>query len=192
MLASHNSGTGEYSGQLLDVFLLPFYCTQAKTIEEQLRVGVRYFDLRIRYDNETGEWLLTNGLWKSISKIDHSLITMTVFGRDIIYVDITNDCLLKRDDSKFINKVLELKKDFPKIQIVNIYSKALFRKRVNINNKFGNGILTSMPYKIIDNYPKLDKSDWKSIIPLPAFWSSVIDYNRHKCDTKTFEFKDFV
>ena len=56
MLATHNSGTGEKSGNLVSSLFSIFSKCQNKTIKEQYDAGVRLFDIRVR-KNKKGEWI---------------------------------------------------------------------------------------------------------------------------------------
>ena len=98
-IATHDSGTGEKSKNLLHAIGKVFAQTQTKTIKEQYEVGCRYFDLRVDKD-----LVLCHGLWKANKDLAQIMTEMSKFDEEVYvrvvierkYSDKVYDELCKR------------------------------------------------------------------------------------------------
>jgi len=75
-IATHNSGTGEVSKNLLRMIVVPFARCQRKSVIEQYQAGASYFDFRIR--NSGDAWVFAHGLWES--KVNPFVVMQTLDG----------------------------------------------------------------------------------------------------------------
>lgn len=89
MLGSHNSLTYLKPATLIGKLLKPWVCCQNKTLTEQYDEGVRYFDIRIRFEKPDKVLIVHNNirfegdLYEELRKLDE-YITDTVYLRIIL------------------------------------------------------------------------------------------------------------
>lgn len=173
-IATHNSITGEIGHGFISWLVTPFAKCQSKTITEQLKAGVRYFDIRVRKTKRG--WIGAHGLWESKRNIE-SILSDINYNRDC-YVNITYEGEAPED---FIETVTSWK---------NIYNHISF---CNINTKKPKWttIMSINSIVSIDKFIHLDFSTWHTYIPIPWLWKKIY-YNKVKFTDNCFTFVDFL
>ena len=165
-IATHDSATGEKPKNLLSVLVVPFACTQSKTIAEQYNAGCRSFDLRIKKVNN--QWHCAHGIWISKRTFIDILQEINNFV-DSCYVSVTYEGSLKNNDEIIFifNKIKE--------EYTNIIWGALSIKY----GKDSTGI--KVKYDIVvkpqpnyiggkQGFLPLDGRSWHTYLPIPWLW----------------------
>lgn len=177
-IATHNSCTGERGYSWTKLFTLFSRC-QNKTIEEQYKAGVRYFDVRVKLTDRG--WVGAHGLWQSKKTIDSILqeLNSLIIDKEDCYVSITYE----GEGSKHLleRAVNRWREEYYNITFVYIASKkpkwTIFKTYKHIS--------------IEQCYKKLDFSSWHTIIPIPWLWKKIY-YNNPTFNNTKFTMVDFV
>lgn len=178
-IATHDSASGERSWWLTILFI-PFARTQNKSIKEQLTIGCRYFDIRVR--KTFRGWICAHGIWESKKTVDEILSEINSIGA---YCNITYEGW---GNKYYENKVDEWVKKYPNIKFVAINIKyteglKLKWKCIKVLNKVEGGAK--------DVFFKLDFRSWHTFIPIPWLWKKV--YNEKiTFNNKYYQFVDFL
>lgn len=186
-IATHDSGTGEKSKNLLHRLFEPFAKTQTKTIEEQIKSGVRYFDLRVDKN-----YNICHGLWKADKNLFEVLADLEYYAIKLdtdIYYTITVERNFKGIDS-FIEYLKSVRFHYHKIQCVCINKKRpkweCIYSFIKIPIKAD---YVSVPTP--EEYLKFKFKNWKKYIPVPRILNS--KYNRkYKFNEDYFVMVDFI
>lgn len=173
-IATHNSATGEKGHGFISWLVTPFAKCQSKTIGEQLKAGVRYFDIRVRKVDRG--WVGAHGLWESRKNIE-SILSEINNNRNC-YVNITYE---GEAPDNFIDTVLGW---------VSAYKNIIF---CNINTKKPKwrNIATINHVESKDYFLHLDFSSWHTYIPIPWLWKKIY-YNEPTFNNLYFYFVDFL
>ena len=175
-IATHNSCTGEKGYGWTRLFTLFSKC-QNKTLIEQYRAGVRYFDIRIKHTKRG--LIAANGLWQSYKTVYTLLKELYVEANEPCYISITYegknafyyyDSLIENWKNLFPNFIFTYyatKK--PKWEILKCYK----------------------PVAVHSYYMILDFRSWHTLISIPILWKKLY-YNNVEFDKKTFKMVDFI
>lgn len=175
-IATHNSCTGEEGYGWTRLFTLFSKC-QNKTLIEQYRAGVRYFDIRIRHTKRG--LIAACGLWQSDKTVYTLLKELYVEANEPCYISITYEGKKPYwDCSALINNWKNL---FP-IFIFTYF--AVKKPKWEILKSYKN--IPVLPY-----YKILDFRSWHTLIPIPIFWKKIY-YNKVKFNNKVFKMVDFI
>lgn len=167
-IATHDSGTGEKSKNLLYRLFEPFAKTQNKTIEEQIKSGVRYFDLRVdrNYNICHGLWKANKNLFDILADLEYYAIKLNTD----IYYTLTVERNFK-DIKTFIEYLKHNRFNYHKIQCVCIN-----RKRPKWECAYS---FIDIPIKADyisvptpEQYLKFKFKNWKKYIPIPRILNS--------------------
>ncbi len=116
MIGSHNSFTYLKPIKKIYKFFSWFWKTQNKTIKEQYKIGVRYFDVRVRQDNN--HWVVCHG------KVDLDLKFSSLEELCIIFQNMDNcklRLILERgDDYKFKQEIKNLINKYSVLSFIGI------------------------------------------------------------------------
>lgn len=180
-IATHDSVTGEQGYGLSKIFTL-FAKTQTKTISEQLNIGVRYFDIRVRKTSRG--WIGAHGFWTSKKLIDDILFEINEVGKnEDIYVNITYEGFGTPD---FNNQIKYWINKYSNIKFVYI--------SIKYGKKFQWTILDTLNEVIggaKDKFMKLDFKSWHTLIPIPFLWK-IIKKEEILFNNEYYQFVDFI
>lgn len=118
MLGSHNSMSYLPAVHWWQRWQKRWYKCQCHTIEEQISLGARYFDIRLKLIND--EWHFVH------NKIDFGLADENVYkllNEHEAYVRVIYDVRKKSDDHdsfKFLNYINEIENKYPKINFDSV------------------------------------------------------------------------
>lgn len=159
LIGTHNSVTGESSRRFIDKLLVPFAKCQSKTIVEQMKYGVTFFDIRIKLD-ENNKWRCCHGLWQSKKTLDDVLSIINQFSQagNRKYVSVTCECI--KDNIKFMKMYPELEKRF----------KNIFFVEMSLKKPKWFVLKTIREIKIKMDFAHIDFKHWNIIIPIPYVW----------------------
>ena len=184
-IATHDSATGEKSKNLLHALGKVFAQTQTKTIREQYKCGVRYFDLRVDEN-----LVLCHGLWKSNKTLGDILSEMREYVTEITYVAVT----IERDYPECIMRDIVTKIEFeiglrPRVKLVYIARKKPDWKTLVTYRIIGvvKGYL-SVPTP--REYLTLAHKDWRRYIPIPRILKMITP--RVEFNEKYYVMVDFI
>jgi hypothetical protein len=168
-VGTHNSITGEKGAVWKDILLTPFACCQSKTIKEQLESGVRYFDLRVRL-NDNEEWICCHGLWESARTVHDVLEEIhdwLLLNFDSGYVMITYEGDISDiDHNKFHDTVMEWMKWYneDRLMLTSINVKKPYGTTLYFNPKAPN---------LRHRYLGLGGATWHTYLPIPWLWKKL-------------------
>lgn len=181
-IATHNSATGEPAYGWLSKLIAPFAVTQLKTIKEQLNIGVRYFDIRVRKTKRG--WVCAHGLWESSTLAEDILKELNDFGAtDSIYANVTNEGF---GNDEYLSTIDNWVSTYSNIHFVAInikYGKML--KWENVKQ------LNQVPGGAIDKFYKLNLKDWYTYILCPLAYK-YLKKEEVIFDDSTYQFVDFI
>ena len=176
-IATHNSATGEEGSGLLSWLVTPFSKCQSKTLVEQYKAGVRYFDIRVR--QKARGFVCAHGLWES------KKLVLTLLGE--LDRRATEDCYIsltyEGDTSEDIMTALKQAVDSlcPRLKVVYVAKK---RPQWTVLEQY-KAVAVEQCYKV------LDFSTWHTLLPLPRLWQKVY-YRDVEFNEETFKMVDFI
>ena len=176
-IATHDSATGEKSWWLSYLWI-PFSKTQSKTIQEQIKLGCRYFDIRVR--KTCRGWICAHGLWESKKTVDEILEEINQVES---YCNITYEGF---GNKSFLTKVDEWSKKYKNIRFVYInikYGKKLKWENIKIMNIVECGSK--------DAFFKLNFTSWHTFLPIPWLWKKIYGPNP-TFNNLYYQFVDFL
>ena len=179
MLATHNSGTGEKSGNLVSSLFSIFSKCQNKTIKEQYDTGVRLFDIRVR-KNKKGEWIFAHGLWESKEPAIYAINDLNLLSyqkQDKAYVMVTYEGICKNKD-EFINEITNWGKQYSWVEFCEI------------NVKMPKWTTLARYKKISFKQCFTVINGWKCLLPIPCLWKKLIKHEPAK--KGVFSMYDFI
>jgi hypothetical protein len=186
-IATHNSGTGEKSKNFIHRLFEPFAKTQTKTIGEQIKSGVRYFDLRIDRN-----YIICHGLWKSNKNLFEVLSELEYYAikKDtIIYYTLTVERNFKDIDT-FINYLKDIRFHYSSIECVYIARKKPKWKAIYTFFKIPIKIdYISVPS--LKEYKTFSFNNWRRYIPIPKILNRLYT-RKHKFNEHYFTMIDFI
>lgn len=175
MKGSHNSGTGERSFKWWHKLLVPFARCQSKSLKEQWKAGVRYFDLRYAWVD--GKWRLAHGLWTGRMTLDESLkvlVECSEGSQQHCHVSIT------QERGFFDEFCFTAKAAVNRANAVSAGTAVL--EEVAIKNPGWKVLYKNSKRKLVQNFYVI--KGWKVLIPIPWFWDKVwkvLAKKRGKC-----------
>ena len=186
-IGTHNSATGEKGYGILSKIFAPFSVCQSKTIGDQLRAGVSYFDIRVR---KTKRGIVcAHGLWETKKTADDILSQINqIARRRNIYVKIMYENAFKYRDEDMgvmISVLNELKDRFKNIKFVGGYIKNPYTI-----------VCGGFKIQTIDAYAPIYKWHKELFLPIPWIWAKIDKwfggplYGR--ADNESIIIKDFV
>ena len=187
-IATHDSATGEASYGLISLLVIPFACTQNKTIVEQYNAGCRSFDIRVRYSKKRRMWICAHGLWESVRPAEDIISEINNFP-DKCEVCVTYEGTI---DNKAI---FEEFATHVRIAYINIIWGSFCCK-------YGEQISTKVEYVTVQysdveysggvqGFVPLDGRSWHTYIPIPWLWD-VLYKRPHKFNEEKYTFVDFL
>jgi hypothetical protein len=196
LIATHNSGTGEPSKNILYSLLIPFARTQSKTLRDQVLSGCSYFDLRIKYDGymDIGRFRICHGLWKSkltfkdalnsiyfaLNGIDSVNLMVTYEGK---FPEFITESLFIEDVQNFVSSYISSYEGYV-FGTFNITS-------INVKKPIWHSIYQeNTNLKYIQGYKNLDGSSWHTYLPIPWLWDKI--YGNHNFSEIIYIFVDFL
>lgn len=182
-IATHDSATGEHGYGLSKIFTL-FAMTQIKSIKEQLNIGVRYFDIRVKKTRRG--WVCAHGLWNTKKTVEEILSEINEVGKtDDVFINVTYEGWGTSDYEEVVDNWV---KQFSNIKFVCInikYTEGLKLKWKTLK------VLNRVPCGAEDNFFKLDFRSWHTFLPIPILWKRLktedVIFNEDK-----FKFVDFI
>lgn len=176
-IATHDSVTGEKGRTFIDKLLTPFARTQTKTIAEQQKAGVRFFDIRTRYytpsyrmeeaeyySDKEEKWICCHGIWDSKKTLDDVLSLINQFStkEDPAYVQLV--CEREKDNERFAANIINWIRRFKNIKFNTFaYKKPTFKSCVVCGNEYGINEV-----KLTLDIIHIDKQHWWNYIcPIP-------------------------
>ena len=159
---SHNSATSGKSYKWYHKLFVPFARCQNKSLKQQWDKGVRFYDLRVTFIDNS--WHVAHGLWtggNTLECILQELIGYSNKSRQTCYVSITLEKGKCDDFLVVINNMIDQlnKSDEGKIEPLEIAIKLPQWTTLYFNDKF----------KLIQDFIVI--KGWKCIIPIPYFWN---------------------
>ena len=184
-IATHDSATGERSKNLLHSLGKVFAQTQTKTIREQYKCGVRYFDLRVDEN-----LVLCHGLWKSNKTLGDILSEMRENVTEITYIAVTiereyPECML-RDIMTRIEFEFSLR---PRLKLVYIARKKPDWKALVTYRKID--VIKGYLYvPSLKEYRTFSIKNWLRYIPIPRVLKMITP--RVEFNDNTYTMVDFL
>lgn len=182
-IATHNSATGEKGGGLLSFLVAPFSICQSKTLVEQYNHGCRYFDFRVRWNEDRESWYFAHGFWESkesFHTLAKRLYEHVKEKNNNVFVMLTyeGDC-----DADEIRELADLFEQW--------FPKHFTLTTVNIKKPHWRTIITkdNLPHK--NCYRMLDGRSWHTYIPIPWLWAKIFPEN-YDYEPYLFNFIDFL
>lgn len=154
---------------------------QSKTLSEQFHVGVRYFDIRVKWDEKDKEWVIAHGLVEykgKLHRILETLNSLAVFYNEDIYVRFLLEYNKIPDDeaTKIINLkayVVNARGRFPRLTYHLIETKwdekviEEYSKNIVLSNHYSSVIgwkrFLWIPYWYAKLHNKKEKEFYKGI-----------------------------
>lgn len=166
-IATHNSGTGEEASNFLSWLITPFAKCQSKTIRDQLVAGCTYLDLRVNKN-----LILSHGIWHSSVNLEKALGIVERYSdyHEVpINIMITYEGRLKdEEENPFIEKILEIVKNYPHLNLTCINKKKPVWKLIYTGPNY---IGTKC------GFVNLDGSTWHTLLPIPWLWKKIYHDN---------------
>ena len=156
--ATHNSGTGESSQNLLRMLAVPFSRCQSKTIATQYSEGVRLFDIRVDDENR-----ICHGLWKSgrtLMDVLNDICVLDICCEPVHFIITYEGKLTEREKRKFKWRVMDEFRNRPSWMIVDSINVKLPTWETIRQGK------DPIVYK--QTYTKIQ--GWKVLLPIPYLW----------------------
>ena len=174
-IGTHDSVSGEKGKGILSFLLIPFSRTQSKTIAEQIAVGCRWFDIRVRKTKKG--WICAHGLWVCKRSADDILSQINAVEGEVC-ARITYEGWDERD---YLAQVEEWHRKYPNIRLETINVK--YPKWTTLK------VYNSIPCR--DKYIHLDFSSWHTFLPIPWLWKKIY-YNRVEFNEDSYTVVDFL
>ena len=179
---SHNSATFGKSYKWYHKLFVPFARCQNKSLKQQWDKGVRFYDLRVTFIDNS--WHVAHGLWtggNTLECILQELIGYSNKSRQTCYVSITLEKGKCDDFLVVINNMIDQlnKTDEGKIEPLEIAIKLPQWTTLYFNDKF----------KLIQDFIVI--KGWKCIIPIPYFWN-LFYQPKLKIRPKSIYIHDFI
>ena len=196
-IATHDSATGE-KPTWWSLPLTPFARTQSKTIKEQLYIGARRFDIRVK--KVFGKWRCAHGWWftkREFSDIMDDIVSFTRLSDENVSLEITFEGKTKKSGefTEYIKGEIQRLKDLSNGHI----------KFGKVCSKYGtdtHGL--KVKYETLIPAEKgwtdahaeqaflpLDGRSWHTHIPIPWLWKQF--YFKHVIfDENVYKFVDFL
>lgn len=198
LIGTHDSATGEKPNNFLSFLGTPIAKCQTKTILQQLKAGVRMFDLRVKpyslYINERGKYpnidikhlVLGHGLCDYSITFFDALATISQYATEhktkmYILVAYESGKLTEDTQKKFIDDVKKLVSSFPKLTLLEIDKRNPTWTVIYYNKSCG---ITYRPEQVV-------LEGWKLLLPFPWFWNKFKKYN-NKEEKGVYSLRDFV
>lgn len=175
-IATHNSVTGEEGRGLLSWLVTPFSRCQSKTLEEQYKAGVRYFDIRV-FRDKYGEWRCGHGLWTARKTFKEVFYTFLYEHSDIRY-SLTIEKGGESEYAAFKDTWSDLAASDPRLTYVAV------------KHPTWHVIAMRNPEMLIPKYKILDGSSWHTYLPIPWLWKKIY-YDDPEFNEDCFTMVDF-
>lgn len=187
-IATHDSGTGEKSKNFLFKLFEPFAKTQTKTITEQWKAGVRYFDIRIDTD-----LTICHGLWKSNKCLYDVLDDLNYLAQkdtnNKTYYQITFERNSK-DIDEYVGQINTIVEFYEHITCTSVNRKLpVWTTLIKRTSLICAKDYVSVPTP--KQYFTFALKDWKRYIPIPKVLHKLYK-RKHEFNNKYFVMVDFI
>lgn len=187
-IATHDSATGE-KGMWYSLLVVPFACTQSKTIKEQYDAGCRLFDLRFKLVGD--KWKMAHGLWITKRTAEDIIAELNSF-EDVCHCTFTYEGDADHNEQFlcFISKLKSLYKHIKYGPVAVKYGKDT--KGVAVKYDY---IMDADPNWIdagsVSKFLKLDGRSWHTYLPIPWLWKKLY-YNNPEFNETEYTYVDFL
>lgn len=185
-IATHNSGTGEFSRRWWHKIVVPFARCQKKTVIQQFNAGARYFDFRIRKKGDS--WHFAHGLWESKVNpfsILRELNAICDIDGEQVYVSFTYEGYLP--DAYYRAEMVKMIDVFcaQHYHIKPVYIQV--RKPCWETLRLWQGEVLHYCFKPIN----FNRGNWRWLLPIPWLWWK-LEETVPDCESNEWQFVDFL
>lgn len=196
-LGTHNSATGENPSDIISHIGSLIGQCQNKTIYQQLKAGVRLFDLRVKPYRHATRYnfyypleniktcTLGHGLCDYDINLQEAVTKINDYGKERgieMYVLVTLEGeIAEAYKDKYLGDVQQLLDGYSHVVLLEVNIKKPKWAQLWRNPK------SKITY--VQEYPMI--VGWKALFPFPKFWNRLIDY-RPQLKTNEYSLRDFV